>query len=540
MMNMTSENFDFGTCNVSRTCNDILPDNERHIMHGTLPLELATHVSHAPMHSEYMYTRKQLIELKKQHKPALSNSTIKNTIQNGLAPRKCGCRGGIHVKKKISVLISDSDRNSGSNITLGVNSQNLVKIPLTTVGNTTRTYDFPSFYLCNPRSLNNKTDEFRSVVLQNQFDICAVSESWFRANRTTDYFDNDVYTIFSRPRSDRKGGEVAPYLNQNLHASLINVDIPDELEIFWVQARPPKLPRSVSTLIIGAVYFIDANQETLMLEHIQNTLDILRAKHPNAGFYIVGDVNRLDVASLCRNNGFKQVVDKPTRGNAILDKIITNVSEFYLPITIGSPIGPSDHSTVMWLPKKTVEKARSKPVTRTVRPIKDSDFGTWIVDYDWKDVIGKCKAIESTDAFYDILKQRMDFHFRTWKIKHHVSDKPWISTKTKDLIRRRQEVFDHSKPPLWRFYRNKVNHSIVADKREYYKNRVERHKKSNPGEWYRQIKVMTTQNKSEVLITPPPDTDPSQTKEVTNSINNHFVSIGKDIKPLDTCNLPAY
>ena len=51
---------------------------------------------------------------------------------------------------------------------------------------------------------------------------------------------------------------------------------------------------------------------------------------------------------------------------------------------------------------------------------------------------------------------------------------------------------------------------------------------------------MTTQKKSEVLITPPPGTDPSQTKEVANGINNHFVSIGKDIKPLDTCNLPAY
>ena len=77
----------------------------------------------------------------------------------------------------------------------------------------------------------------------------------------------------------------------------------------------------------------------------------------------------------------------------------------------------------MWLPKKIGEKAQSKPVTRTVRPIKDSDlreFGTWIVNYIWKDAIGKCNAIESTDAFYDILKQRMDFHFPTCKIKHHV------------------------------------------------------------------------------------------------------------------------
>ena len=119
----------------------------------------------------------------------------------------------------------------------------------------------------------------------------------------------------------------------------------------------------------------------------------------------------------------------------------------------------------------------------------------------------------------------MDRHFPTRRLKMHISDKPWVSTKTKEVIRKRQES---------------LQRSIVADKNDYYKNRVERHKKSNPAEWYRQIRVMTTNNKSQTLITPPPGVDPTNAKDVATSINDHFVSISSDIPPLDTAKLPAY
>ena len=51
---------------------------------------------------------------------------------------------------------------------------------------------------------------------------------------------------------------------------------------------------------------------------------------------------------------------------------------------------------------------------------------------------------------------------------------------------------------------------------------------------------MTTNNKSQPIIKPPPGTNPSNTTDVANSINDHFISIGKDIKALDISDLPAY
>ena len=153
-----------------------------------------------------------------------------------------------------------------------------------------------------------------------------------------------------------------------------------------------------------------------MINHIQDTLDSLKSKFPEAGICILGDMNRLDVTQLCINNTLAQVVDKPTRGDAILDKIITNLDQFYTTPTIETPIGLSDHSTVSWLPKHNLKKQPNKTVTRSVRPIKDSglrEFGTWIVNHDWQKVLKHNNAIDSANAFYDTIHQRMERQNKT-------------------------------------------------------------------------------------------------------------------------------
>ena len=131
-------------------------------------------------------------------------------------------------------------------------------------------------------------------------------------------------------------------------------------------------------------------------------------------------------------------------------------------------------------------------------------FGVWITQLDWSQVLETEGTIAKTDTFCEILQKGIDTHFPTHEIKMHISDKPRMSSKTKDLIHRRQEVFDTSRPLLWSFYRNKVQRAITSDKKEFYHNRVQRLKKSNPAGWYREIRIMTTKNKSQSSIKPPP------------------------------------
>ena len=103
---------------------------------------------------------------------------------------------------------------------------------------------------------------------------------------------------------------------------------------------------------------------------------------------ILGEMNKLDASSVCKNNKLIQVVDTTTQGYNILDKIVTSFYFYFTPI-IGSPIGLSDHSTVIWLPNHYKPNVSNKSIIRIVRPMKDSgirEFESWIVSHDWEGV----------------------------------------------------------------------------------------------------------------------------------------------------------
>ena len=79
-------------------------------------------------------------------------------------------------------------------------------------------------------------------------------------------------------------------------------------------------------------------------------IDNLSTRYPDAGVAIVGDFNDLDLSQILLLDGYVQVVDKPTRDQNILDKVITNFSYAYDPVTILSPLGMSYHNCILWRP----------------------------------------------------------------------------------------------------------------------------------------------------------------------------------------------
>ena len=117
-----------------------------------------------------------------------------------------------------------------------------------------------------------------------------------------------------------------------------------------------------------------------------------------------------------------------------------------------------------------------------------------------------------------------------------------MTTYIKSLIQERQQVFHKERRSRrWKRLRNKVRYAIIKVKKDYYRNRVQRHKKANPAEWYKHIKVMANLNKADTTIQPPPHVnDSSDFKAVADSINDHFVSISSDLQPHSISDLPTY
>ena len=81
------------------------------------------------------------------------------------------------------------------------------------------------------------------------------------------------------------------------------------------------------------------------------------------------DINLMDLPNfLLNNSSLHQIVTKPTRGNRILDVIITNIPQVYFEPNIVPAIGPdingqgvpSVHKGVVVFPKGSHENDKSK------------------------------------------------------------------------------------------------------------------------------------------------------------------------------------
>ncbi len=192
----------------------------------------------------------------------------------------------------------------------------------------------------------------------------------------------------------------------------------------------------VPSIVAAAVYNPPkAPMEKKLLDHIAQTVTLLKAKYLNCGFLICGDFNKADISCIL-DRELVNVVRQPTRGQNTLDLIISNLRRFYQTITIMPPVGKSDHSTVLWKPTSDSRQTGPKQTLHT-RPITDSatrSFGQWITAYDWKPVLDATSTQAKADTFYEILGEQIEAHFPMEKTKCVPSDKPWMSTKIKNLI----------------------------------------------------------------------------------------------------------
>ena len=153
------------------------------------------------------------------------------------------------------------------------------------------------------------------------------------------------------------------------------------------------------------------------------------------------------------SNSLVQLVDQPTRNEAILDKIVTNLAAHYNPVEICSPIGLSDHRCVVMKPKAPLPRD-STSRQRVARPMRDSDireFGQWLCDHDWSEVSSAESVTDKCSEFYSTLHQVIEIYFPQRTVKQYSHDKAWITPYIKMLVTRRQRAFHDGKTSLWRY-----------------------------------------------------------------------------------------
>ena len=195
--------------------------------------------------------------------------------------------------------------------------------------------NLPVILLCNIQSFGktdktDKTAELDIVLKLNKVQVGVFTETWLD-DTTCQHLDIDNYVMFHSARSNalKASGGVSVFVMEDIPSTKINVNVPDHLEVIYISIRPKWLPRSISNIIVCAVYYPGSNskyappQDDLKM-HLNEQIHKFYSKYADPLILLMGDFNDLPVKDLCDSCNLKQVVKVPTRKDATLDLIMMN------------------------------------------------------------------------------------------------------------------------------------------------------------------------------------------------------------------------
>ena len=323
----------------------------------------------------------------------------------------------------------------------------------------------PSIFLTNIRSILNKFSELCVNVSILKPEVIIVCETWLNDNIPDSTLNIDGYFLSRTDRLNRIGGGVAVWSIIGIHRKLLNIPntikTPQSIECLWLMLNnslvlcacyiPPNLPSTIKNEIND--YFINC------CDHIKNL-------YPNSKFAICGDFNTFDTRYLCSMLNVMNIINTPTRQNAILDFILLDntLHNFYADCISYPPISSSDHN-VIFAPVVTslnlpiyyanVYDLRDNIIDEIVQKIGTINWTPFYTSNDSIDT--KC------ETFYKKLNPHLQ-HIPVYKVKMTPKDKPWISPLIKLMIQKRWNCYRRKDFVLYEHYKHRVKQLIQTSK----------------------------------------------------------------------------
>ena len=220
----------------------------------------------------------------------------------------------------------------------------------------------PSLYVLNAAALSKPyaVEHLAADLSSNNTDVAIITETHLKTKHTDSTMAIDGYRLYRRDRAGRRGGGVALYVRSTLQSSLWTYSADDRTyELQWVR---------VGDVFIAAFYHPPRPlyKSEALLAYVEACVDEISQQSPTSLIVIAGDVNQLPDQDVVERTGFTQLVQQPTRGTNILDRIY--VSEpLYRVIRVVKSVVKSDHKAVVAFAEISQGAAGKATFQRTYR-----------------------------------------------------------------------------------------------------------------------------------------------------------------------------
>ena len=303
----------------------------------------------------------------------------------------------------------------------------------------------------NARSIVNKRNELNIMIEDTDPHIIGITESW----DTPDISDAELgmtgYVMFRKDRIGRRGGGVILYIKESIQAYVITLEKEAECE----EAVWCNIVSGNSTLTVGLVYR-SPNINTDENEKIQNAIKEVSKRD----CIIMGDFNHGRIQwkslqstgsedqkffNLVQDSFLIQHVLEPTRGENVLDIVLSSQKECIDNVRICEPLGCSDHNQIYVIIKVKGEQNRKIRYRKQFHKGRYKDMRKYLAKIDWNNTLENKTATEC----WNILKSDIDCIVETFvplKKQGKRSKKKHLSKEAIRKIKYKQTI--------WKTYRH--------------------------------------------------------------------------------------
>ena len=247
------------------------------------------------------------------------------------------------------------------------------------------------------------------------------------------------------------------------------------------------------------------------------------------------------------NGNLKQHVTKPTRldPDKVLDVVISDLGSYFQTPTVEPALkvdedkigSPSDHLLVVWSPLDNFHNKKVREEKRiNYRPLTDAGYDQMKIELDninWCFLEDMKSANDQAASFHNVLFETFDRCFPLKSKKISNDSEPYFTDEVRQLQRKKmREYAKHRKSSKYLSLQKLYKAKVSASKKIYYKKSIENLKNSNPGQWYRQIKLLTKYDKKNDNL------EVESLKHLDNNaqaeiIAEKFASVANEFQPLN-------
>ncbi len=241
-----------------------------------------------------------------------------------------------------------------------------------------------------------------------------------------------------------------------------------DLETLFINCKPFYSLWEFCSFILVSVYIPPQAHVSSALQKLADQITDREQQHPDSVLIILGDFNK---ANLSRElPKYRQHVTCPTRDSNILDHCYTVLKDAYHSVPRAA-LGLSDHCLVHLLPTYRQKLKSAKPVVRTVRRWTveaEQDLQARFELTDWSVFEAAATDLdELTDTVTSYISFCEDMCVPTRTYLTFNNEKPWFSTKLKQLRQAKEDAYRSGDKALYKQAKYTLNREIRVAKKNY-------------------------------------------------------------------------